>query len=350
MPSQIKIQKKIRVLICRTDNIGDVILTLPITTALKNHYPEAAIFFLARSYTQPIVEAYQSVDQFIDWEKLEAKTDDEITHFLKELKLDAVIHNFPVKRILQCTFKARIPIRTGKTGKLCRWIFYYNKLITNARYDGQKSHEAQVALKFLKVFNIKSYYKLSEIIELNQLKFPTNTPEIVSHSLSQDKFNLVVHPGSHGHGKEWPLSSFQTLLSILPEDKFHIILTGSATEDERLGKALMQHCPSVTNTMGKLKLSELAFLLRKANAVLASGTGPLHLAASLGTQTLGLYPNNHCFAGPTRWGPLGKRAEYLTAKTSCESCQNKRHEECSCMLNLDPETVKNKLMDYLKEI
>ena len=54
-----------RILISRTDSIGDVILTLPVCKILKNYFPQVKIGFLGKSYTRPVIQACSYVDVFI---------------------------------------------------------------------------------------------------------------------------------------------------------------------------------------------------------------------------------------------------------------------------------------------
>ena len=71
--------------------------------------------------------------------------------------------------------------------------------------------------------------------------------------------------------------------------------------------ALPAHAHDLT---GRLALAELLAVLAAADGVVAASTGPLHLAALLGTRTLGLFsPVRPLHAG--RWGPLGARAEVI---------------------------------------
>jgi ADP-heptose:LPS heptosyltransferase len=334
-----------KIIIARTDNIGDVVLTLPMASILKRHYPHAEIIFLARRYVQAVVEAHPAVDQFIDWESLSTKNDAGITAAFKSLKADIILQVFPVKRIAQCAFKAKIPLRLGTARRWYNWL-YCNKKVSFSRKNSEL-HEAQLNLKLLQALNIKTDYALSEIIEMGQLKPCKEVPEKVKALLTSDKFNLVIHPGSNGNSKEWPLSSFQALLQALPKDKFHIIITGSKEEAERF-KALSEICPEAVNSMGQLSLNELIMLLGAVDGMVVNSTGPLHIASALGTKTLGLFP---CQPGksPKRWGPLGKQAEYLTASI-CEACQLKQAEGCSCMQSISVAQVKDILLRWAKAV
>ena len=59
-----------RLIISRTDSIGDVILTLPVAGELKRQFPQLHIIFLGSSYTKPIVECCPYVDEFADWTEI----------------------------------------------------------------------------------------------------------------------------------------------------------------------------------------------------------------------------------------------------------------------------------------
>ena len=56
------------IIISRTDSIGDVILTLPVSAVLKNYFPGVKIGFIGKSYTRPVIEACKFIDEFIDRE------------------------------------------------------------------------------------------------------------------------------------------------------------------------------------------------------------------------------------------------------------------------------------------
>ena len=59
-----------RILISRPDNIGDVILTLPMATVIKKYYPDSEVLFLGKPYTRTIIEDCLFVDKYINWEEV----------------------------------------------------------------------------------------------------------------------------------------------------------------------------------------------------------------------------------------------------------------------------------------
>ena len=58
------------IIISRTDNIGDVVLTLPLAALLKQYYPQCKVSFLARNYVKDLVLSCPAVDAFINWNEI----------------------------------------------------------------------------------------------------------------------------------------------------------------------------------------------------------------------------------------------------------------------------------------
>ena len=96
-----------KIILSRTDAIGDVILTLPLTAYLKKVFPETEIIFLGKDYTKDIIENCPFVDSFISWDAIEKNA---VSEFQK-INADAILHIFPKSQIAKAASKAGIPIR-----------------------------------------------------------------------------------------------------------------------------------------------------------------------------------------------------------------------------------------------
>ena len=94
-----KSMKPERIIISRTDNIGDVVLCLPMAGVLKKHFPDCKIIFLGNSYTQAIIESCEFVDEFIDGKLIIQAEENSAVNVLKNLNADVIIHVFPNKNL-----------------------------------------------------------------------------------------------------------------------------------------------------------------------------------------------------------------------------------------------------------
>jgi len=307
---QIKTQ---RILISRTDAIGDVVLTLPMAAYLKELIPGVIVSFLGRTYTQPVINTCTAVDTFINYDEIKKLPQNEQAFYLMDKNIDAIIHVFPNKHVAEIAKAAGIKLRIGTTNRVFHW-FTCNKLVKLSRKKSDL-HEAQLNLMLLKALGLLLVPSLSDIVSHIGFERKTLLPAELTGKLSADKFNLIIHPKSHGSGMEWGLDNFAGLINALSPDKYNVIITGSDKEKLLLKDWIGTLPATVTDMTGKMTLPQLITFISRADGLIASGTGPLHLAAMAGINTLGLFPSARPIH-PGRWAPLGKKAEYLESGTN----------------------------------
>ena len=334
---QAKVTK--RLLISRTDSIGDVLLTLPMVGLIKAQHPEMHIAFLGQSYTRPVIEACESVDEFIDWKQLSQLSLQEQVSSLRKRNFDTIVHVFPRKEIALLSKKAGIPCRIGTTGRLYHW-FSCNRLIRlSRRHSGL--HEAQLNLKLAADLLDEVNIPEREIMQYYGLTRVNALPLELAAYLHPTKFNLILHPKSKGSAREWGSGNFAALSKLLPREKYNIIITGTQPEGDLLAQeGFLAKAGEVNNLTGKMSLAEMLSFIQAADGLIAASTGPLHLAAALGKVALGIYPPIKPMH-PGRWKPLGKHAEYLVAEKECEACR--KSGPCECMISITPQQAKHKL-------
>lgn len=117
-------------------------------------------------------------------------------------------------------------------------------------------------------------------------------PQDPENKLAEFRDAIVLLPGAGKPDKIWPAERFRELARQLEN-----AVTVWGPGEEKLAEQIGARMTPPTN------LRELAFILRHARAVVGADTGPLHLAAALGTKVVGLYgPTNPRRNGP--WGQL----------------------------------------------
>jgi heptosyltransferase-3 len=307
MPGIDKTQKQ-HILISRTDAIGDVVLTLSMAAYIKALVPGTVVSFLGRTYTQPVVDACVAVDGFINYDDLKKLPEKSQSDLLREKNIDVIIHVFPNKHVAAIAREAGIKLRIGTTNRLYHW-FTCNKLVRLSRKKSDL-HEAQLNLVLLNPLGLRKVPSLQQVIAHYSFERTVDLPAPLKDELVKDKFNLILHPKSHGSGMEWGLDNFAALIDLLPADRYNIIITGSDKEKALLTDWIKTLPAHVLDMTGKMTLPQLIAFIAHADGLLASGTGPLHLAAAAGIHTLGLFPSLKPIH-PGRWAPLGKRAGFM---------------------------------------
>ncbi|MCS6904521.1 MAG: glycosyltransferase family 9 protein [Bacteroidia bacterium] len=317
------------ILISRTDSIGDVILTLPLCGFLKELFPSCNILFLGTSYTLPILERCKYIDMPLDWQEIKQKPWREQVEYMRFMRIAQVIHVFPRFSIAKLCYQASIPIRIGTSHRLYHW-WYCNRLVPLGRKNSFL-HEAELNIQLLKPLTkqrptrpLWHYYGIISSTTTFTSLFEKNT-----------RPKIILHPGSRGSAKNWPLNYWHALIELLIKAEYQVILTGSAAEADILASWVSNLPSTIYNLMGKLTLSELIDCIAASDLLVAASTGPLHIAAALGKFTVGLYvPLKPLY--PQRWAPLGEKAYYLVSSQTCRKCTQK---ECPCMLALTPKDV-----------
>jgi heptosyltransferase-3 len=316
-----------RIVISRTDSLGDVVLTLPVAGVLKSHWPDCKIIFLGRSYTRDLITACEHVDEFIAFDQPISATE-----MLRKCKADIILHVFPVHTIALAAFKSGIPLRVGTTNRIYHW-YSCNKLVRLSRKNSPL-HEAQLNLHLLKALGIAHQFGLSEIPEYYGLTKLSGKENDFTRLAEPGRKNVILHPCSKGSAREWGIDNFEKLIALMPADRFRIFITGTAGDREKMG-GIFDRNPGITDLTGRMKLRELIGFIAACDALVAASTGPLHIAAALGKRAIGLYSaRKPIHAG--RWGPVGIDARVLFDRNCPECAANK---ECDCITRIPPASV-----------
>ena len=329
-----------KVIISRTDAIGDVVLTLPVAGVLRKLYPDCRICFLGRSYTREVVQACIHVDEFLNWDEWKDLPEQHAIGAIKAVDADTIIHVFPNRQIARLAKRAGISQRIGTTNRIYHW-WTCSRLVKLSRKNSPY-HEAQLNLKLLVPLGAEDLYTLDEIGGYYGLTRLPPLPADVAARIDPHRFNLVMHPKSRGSAREWGLDNFDRLIRLLPKNRFNIFITGTKAEGELLQPLLKEH-PELVDLTGRLSLGELMAFLSRADALIAASTGPLHLAAALGIHALGIYPPIRPMH-PGRWAPIGPHAAVFVKNEDCEACR--KTADCTCMRGIGPQLLK----DYLDRL
>jgi ADP-heptose:LPS heptosyltransferase len=312
-------------LVCRTDNIGDVVLTLPMVGYLKQRFPTLRIDFLCRGYAAGIVRRCTAVDRVI----LREEMGDERAWFARS-GIDTVIFGKPDRRLAAAAKAAGVAQRVGSSHRWFHWL-YCNRLAHFSRVRS-RLHEAQLNFALLRPLGLDAMPSVDELPALYRL-------EAATRGEPAGRFNVVLHPKSNGHGREWPIGHFTALAQRLRDEPGLVLsITGSAAEGEQLRAEApdLFALPNVRDLCGRMTLDELTGFIAGADGLVASGTGPLHMAAALGIPTLGLFPPIAPIHAE-RWGPVGAQAEVLCRPIGCNACDQPA--ACACMANITPDEV-----------
>ncbi|MFT5818930.1 MAG: heptosyltransferase-3 [Crocinitomix sp.] len=306
-----------KIVISRTDSIGDVVLTLPLAGILRERFPSAIIIFLGNTYTKPIINCCKAVDEIWEWAEIEKKHPEEQIQWLTEQHVDTFIHVFPRKALARLAKKAKIKNRIGTSHRAYHWF----KCNFRLHFSRKRSnfHEAQLNTRLLEPLRVAANYNLKQLFNHIEFSNIPALPEKFSQLLSTDKKNVILHSKSQGSAVEWGIPNFMELAKGLDPQKFNVFFTG--TENE--ATSFRAHIPQQENIFdlsGQMTLEELIAFIAASDVLVAASTGPLHIAGITNIHTVGLYSGKKPIHFG-RWKPLGDNVLVFEDKKSLDLTQ-----------------------------
>ncbi len=285
-----------RMIVSRTDGIGDTVLTLPVCGYLKQLYPDVELVYLGKGYVRDVVSQCSHVDRLI------AYTPESIECALKQENADAIIHAFPRPDVAIAAKKANIKHRIGTWGRAFHWNTCNHLIPFSRRWSGL--HESQLNFKLLRGLGVRHTPNLEAIPKLYGLPLAS----------SEDREGVILHPGSGGSAVDWPIEHYAVLAELLKAKGMNVYLTGTEQEGRHF-RRFFSFNEHIVDMSGKLALGELLDFIRQRKLLVACSTGPLHIAAASGIGALGLFIDQRPI-GPDRWRPLGANARVITPPRS----------------------------------
>jgi ADP-heptose:LPS heptosyltransferase len=338
-----------RFLIVRTDRIGDVILTLPMARALKRCRPGAHVAMLIQSYTSELVEADPGVDEVISLDRNPPPIADTVSR-LRKSRFDVVFHTHPRSRLALITLLAGIPVRVG-TGY--RWYSYcFNRRVFEHRKDARR-HELEYNLNLLGAIGCDGPWgDVRPRIVPDEGRISDARRRLAELGIPAGARLAILHPGSGASARDWSPEKFAALATMLAGSAggIAILVTGGKGEEDLVSRVLSDCPPEVRSLVGSLSILEYAALAKLASVFVANSTGPLHIAAAVGTPVVGLYPQIRPLSA-ARWGPYTDRKIIFTPQgfpDDCSKCAGTRGSRCECMDSISPAGVRDAALKLLR--
>ncbi len=306
-------------------------------SALRTQYPSARTSMLVRSYTKELAEGYRGIENILLYDQSgERKPFFTMLEELRAGRFDLVVVSYPTLRLALLMFLAGIPTRVG-TGY--RWYsFFFNKRVFEHRKTAER-HEVEYNLSLLKAIGcaVEGVPRISLAISEKEEKTAKDVARSIG--ISNSDAVVVLHPGSGGSARDWSVENFAALARQLHSAGYKVVVTGGGGEESLVQRVVEAAQGAAVPLVGRLSLKELAAFLRSVKLFVSNSTGPLHIAAVVGTPVIAFYPPiRECSA--RRWGPLTEKKVIFTADNKiCARCQGKECLGDDCMDQIKVEQV-----------
>jgi lipopolysaccharide heptosyltransferase I len=322
-----------RILIIKPSSLGDIIHALPVLKALRDKWPKARISWLIKDIYTGIFDGNTYIDELILFKKNSLTT--AIISFRKRLregKFDIAIDMQGLFRSALIAYLSGASARVGfLDAKELAPLFYTDKVDAP-----RKLHAVERNLKLAASLGC----------EIREIKFPLTVDRGAlvgaSEFLKQNQLNtrkplITLVPGGRWEKKRWPAHSFTRLAGLLSQELNASILFIGNNEEEKLINGIRAAMKTQSTEAIDLPLPKLTALLSKSDVVVTNDSGPIHIAAALGTPVVALF-------GPTdpeQTGPYTKKQLIIRKDMECIPCFRKRciYDSFVCMESITPEEV-----------
>lgn len=291
-----------RIIVSRTDRIGDVVMSLPSFASLKKCFPRSELIALVREYTSDVAGSFRHIDSVMTYDPGESVF--ETARKLRDRQADAILFLYPRDKLSVAALLAGIPIRVGTA---YRWYsLLFNRRVHEHRKVSTKS-EAEYNLSIIRAIGCTAA-EMDARLEIDE-----GAKSAARRFIDRNRLGrfVAIHPGSGGSATDWDGAKFRELCRLITTDPdIHVVITGSKAEKE-LCSAVAKGIQRCVNSAGEFTLKEFIAFLSFAGVFVSNSTGPIHLAASVGVPVVGLYPNNKPMT-PERWAPISDTKIILT--------------------------------------
>lgn len=303
-----------RILLVRTDKIGDVILTTPAIAALREKFPEAHLVGLASSIGYDVYASNPHLTKVL---KIDANRHGgffgvfRLASDLRKEKIEAAV-------VFQCKFKvalaiwlARVRYRMGPLSKWWSWIFF--NLGRRQNRSAVEMHEADYNLQLLKAFGITVADTWQKTYLTVSAEAKKTAQEFIQEKGINPKFKTIaVHPGMAGSALNWSERHYITLGRRLLK-RYNIIVTGGPGEGTLVDRVVqgitrdhgyLPERPVAAKYIGENGLKEFIAILDRCDGIVAPSTGPMHIGVALGKKVVTVFSPIKVQSA-LRWGPYG---------------------------------------------
>lgn len=314
-----------RIAVLRANSLGDFVFTLPALSALRETYPRADIWLLAKAWHSAFLEGRETpVDRVVvlppvpgvsaEPEAEPTREDQEEMqrwrHAIRAQRIDLAIQlhgggRYSNPLVLELGARVTAGMKTPDATPLDRWIpyvYYQHEVLRLLEVVGLVGASTPRIQPVLAVTS-------GDLSEARRLLAPLQAPA---------RPVVVLHPGATDPRRRWPPEKFAGVADRLVDTGVHVVLIGDQAEAEVAAEVRQRMRRRALDLAGRTSLSALVGVLSSCSLAICNDSGPLHLALALGVRAVGIFWCGNMINA----GPIG-RARFRPAvswRINCPEC------------------------------
>ena len=304
-----------RILVIRRRYLGDIVLLGSVFRNLRAHWPAAHIAALVEAPYAGVLALHPDVNEAItfptdggNWALARRLRAARFTHVLDFDNTDktALLSRFTGAKVRATFHRELIRFRY-------RWFYTHRAQVTNDEYD--RSHITDTYLRLPEAAGVPVTTREIRLVPpAPALEFAQNMIKTQHPHLLVRRNRLLVHPGSRSEFRLWPVERFARVIDRAVRDLGAQVALIAGPGERTLVTEIARLAttrPAVVNA--PFSIPQLAGFMTQFDAMLCHDSGPMHLAAGVGTRVVALYGSQNA----TIWRPAGDRHTVLQTPLPC---------------------------------
>jgi lipopolysaccharide heptosyltransferase II len=335
------------ILIIKPSSLGDIVHAVPTVAALRRRFPSARITWLVKREWAAVLEGNPHLDEVLALD-LSLKGWPAAWRAVRAGRFDTVVDLQGLLRSALLGWISGAPVRIGFANGREGSPWFYTKRVPVPSPSMHAVDRYLLTAKYLGAD--PGEVKPSEFSLPHDTQAEARVEVLLAAAGIQAGATLVaMNPSARWETKRWPLGSFAAVGDRLQHDGAARVVLIGGRDERHVGKQVLRAMRTAPiDLMGQTTLKELIAFLRRARLLITNDSGPMHLAAAVGTPVIALFGPTD----PARTGPYGAGHTVLRSGVPCSPCFSRRCTnavELECLTSIRPENVIEAAMHLLEQ-
>ena len=320
-----------RILIVKMSSIGDVIHALPVARALRLAFPDAHVCWAVHRSCRDVVEGNRYLDEVFVVQDKSVRGIWQAGRELAGRSFDTAIDMQGLFRSGLLAWRSGARERIGFSGNQeMRQLFINRPLVK----PGYWNTAAYCQMEFAAAAGASRIDPMPEIFLAPDHRAAAS--QLLADEIASGMPIVALNPGTAWPTKRWAVEGYAAAADRLVQTTgARIVITG-ALSDMPLARSIAQGMAHPASILaGRTSLKVLAAVFERAALYIGGDTGPLHIAAAMGTPVVAIFGPTE----PTWTGPTGSPSRIIRHKVPCGPCRNRQCGHHTCMRLVTVEEV-----------
>ena len=325
------------ILIVRLGALGDIVHAIPAAAAIRAAMPDARIDWIVDARHSPLLELVTAIDRIVRIHGRGVAAWSDAVRRLRETRYDVALD-------LQGLMKSAVLARASGAARVAGFSIwhlrekgarpFYSETDRSVplepdsaghQSDDDTVHVIRKNLHLLRILGIHT-----DCIEFPIARVPSPVAETLRDRFAGDKFALI-NPGAAWPNKRWPADRFGAIASFLRDVRGFRSLVLWGPDEESLAAEVVTASGGAAELAPPTSIHDIFEIARLSDLFVSGDTGPLHIAAAVGTPVVGIFGPTD----PARNGPWSPADEIVTRYEACGCHYDRRcHQSSWCLLNI----------------